>query len=54
MDFVLFEGKRRDFDIIGGEFMCEDLFAYKDKEILLVSKTNDIFKQIKHILLDNN
>jgi len=54
VDFVLFKGKRRDFDIIGGEFMCEDLFVYKDSEILLVSKTNEIFKQIKHILLDNN
>ena len=50
VDFVLFKGKRRDFDIVGGEFMCEDLFIYKTDELLLVSKNKDIFKQIKHIM----
>ena len=50
VDFVLFDGKRRDFDIVGGEFMSEDLYKYKDENILLVSKDEVVFKNLKTIL----
>ncbi len=50
VDFVLFDAKRREFDVVGGEFMCEDLNIYKSDEILLISKDHKIFENIKIVL----
>lgn len=46
VDFVLFEGQIREFDIAAGWKICEDLYRYKDDNFLLVSKDKNIFDKI--------
>ena len=47
VDFVIFEGNMRDFDIVAGLFMCEDLYEYRNENILIVSKEKKIFDLLK-------
>jgi myo-inositol-1(or 4)-monophosphatase len=46
VDFVLYEGKMREYDIAAGLFMCEDLYVKKTDDLLLVSKNKEIFDKI--------
>ncbi len=46
VDFVLYEGKMREYDIAAGLFMCEDLHVEKTEDLLLVSKNKEIFDKI--------
>ncbi|MDR2081691.1 MAG: inositol monophosphatase [Campylobacteraceae bacterium] len=50
VDFVLFEGRIREFDIAGGWYMCEDLFRFKNDKFLLVSKDKGIFDKISDFI----
>jgi myo-inositol-1(or 4)-monophosphatase len=50
MDFVLFEGRIREFDVAGGWYMCEDLFRFKNDKFLLVSKDKGIFDKISNFI----
>jgi myo-inositol-1(or 4)-monophosphatase len=48
--FFLLAGKKRDFDIDAGLFICKDLHIYQNKDFLLVSKNIVIFENIKEII----
>ncbi len=48
--FVLFEGKKREYDISAGLFMCNDLYVYNEENILLVSKDQDIYLKVMNEL----
>ncbi|MDR2100582.1 MAG: inositol monophosphatase [Campylobacteraceae bacterium] len=50
VDFVLFEGCVREFDIAGGWYMCENLFRFRDDNFLLVSKDKGIFDKISNFI----
>jgi len=43
VNFVLYEGKMREYDIAAGLFMCEGLYIKKTEDLLLVSKNKEIF-----------
>ncbi len=51
VDFVLHEGPVREFDIVAGLHMNEDLCVKKDKNFLFVSKDKQIFDKIQEKLL---
>jgi myo-inositol-1(or 4)-monophosphatase len=51
VDFVLFEGKMRAYDIEAGLYMCEDLNIIKTSNLLLVSKDKEIFDKISQFIL---
>lgn len=46
VDFVLYEGKMREYDIAAGLYMCEDLHVEKTDDLLLVSQNKEIFDKI--------
>jgi len=46
VDFVLYEGKMREYDIAAGLYMCEDLHVEKRENLLLVSQNKEIFDKI--------
>ena len=46
VDFVLYEGKMREYDIAAGLYMCEDLYTKKTEDLLLVSQNKEIFDKI--------
>ncbi|WP_024953872.1 inositol monophosphatase family protein [Sulfurospirillum arcachonense] len=50
VDFVLYEGKMRAYDIEAGLFMCEDLYVEKREDLLLVSKDKEIFGKISQFI----
>jgi myo-inositol-1(or 4)-monophosphatase len=50
VNFTLYEGKAREFDIAAGWHMCEDLFRFKNDKVLLVSKDKGIFDKISHFI----
>jgi len=51
--FVLFYGNIREFDIKAALYICNDLYIYQTKEILLVSKNKEIFCKLKNLLNNN-
>ncbi|PID47186.1 MAG: inositol monophosphatase [Proteobacteria bacterium] len=51
VDFVLYEGELRAYDIEAGLYMCEDLYVKKDKNFIFVSKDKQIFDKIGEKLL---
>jgi myo-inositol-1(or 4)-monophosphatase len=54
VDFVLFQGLIREFDIAAGWYMCEDLWRYKSDNALLVSKDKEIFDKISHFMKEQS
>ncbi|MDR1008165.1 MAG: inositol monophosphatase [Campylobacteraceae bacterium] len=52
VDFVLFRGSTREFDIAAGWYMSEDLYRFKAKNILLVSKDKGIFDKIHNFIAE--
>jgi myo-inositol-1(or 4)-monophosphatase len=50
VNFVLYEGKMREYDIAAGLFMCEDLYIKKTEDLLLVSKNKEIFGKIAQFI----
>ena len=51
VNFVIFYGKIRDFDIKAGVFMCENLHNYVSDDLILVSQDREIFNNLKEFLL---
>lgn len=51
VDFVLYEGSIREYDIASGWYMCEDLYRKMDKNFLFVSKDKEIFDKISQKIL---
>lgn len=49
--FVLFVGKHREYDIIAGLHLSEDLHRYIDDEVILVSKDRATFEAIKELFV---
>ncbi|MDR1285939.1 MAG: inositol monophosphatase [Campylobacteraceae bacterium] len=54
VNFVLYEGQIREFDIAGGWYMCEDLFRFKNDNFLLVSKDKGIFDKISNFIKEQS
>lgn len=46
VDYVLFLGTIRNYDIEAGLFLCKDLHCFIDESIVLVSKQRDTFEKI--------
>ncbi len=46
VDFVIYEGILRAFDVEAGLHMCEDLNLYKSSQILFISKDKETFDKI--------
>jgi len=49
VDFVIYEGKTRPFDIEAGLYMCENLYMHENHEILLISKDKETFDKISKL-----
>lgn len=49
--FVLFVGKHREYDIIAGLHLCEDLYRYIEEDILLVGKDRAVFEAVKNLVV---
>ncbi len=49
VDFVIYEGKMRIYDIAAGLYMCEDLNILKKEEFLLISKDKETFDRIAQL-----
>ncbi len=49
VEFVIFEGKIREFDVSAGLYMCEDLRVYGEDDFLIVSKNERIFEMLLDI-----
>ncbi len=53
VDFVLFEGEMREYDIKAGLFMCENLYKYQYNDLLIVSKNRGKFETLKRVVLED-
>ncbi len=51
VDFVIFEGKMREYDAKAGLFMCENLYKYEYNDLILICKDLKQFQFLKNILL---
>ncbi len=51
VDFVLYEGVMRDYDIKAALFLSSDLYFYQDQNLTLLSKDSVKFEKIKRIVL---
>ncbi len=51
VDFVLYEGDVREFDIAAGWYMCDNLYKIKEKNYLFVSKDKQNFDKIRKKVL---
>ena len=51
VDFVIYEGVMRDYDIKAALFLCKDLYIYQDEKVTLVCKDIKKFDMIKKIVL---
>ncbi|MEA2112128.1 MAG: inositol monophosphatase family protein [Campylobacterota bacterium] len=46
VNYVLFLGTIRNYDVEAGLYLCKDLHCYRADEVLLISKDRDIFETI--------
>jgi myo-inositol-1(or 4)-monophosphatase len=53
VSFVIMEGKLREFDVKAGLFMCEDLYQHKTNDLTIICHQENIFNQLKQILLED-
>lgn len=49
VDFVIYEGNMRVYDIAAGFYMCEDLYMLNEENILFISKDKDTFDKISQL-----
>lgn len=49
VDFIIYEGRMRVYDIAAGFYMCEDLYVFNEDNILLISKDKEIFDKISKL-----
>jgi myo-inositol-1(or 4)-monophosphatase len=50
VDFVLYKGQYRTYDIKAGLYMCQDLYVEQNDDTIIVSKDEKIMKQLKKII----
>jgi len=46
VNFVVFEGVAREYDVSAGIFMCEDLFVFQKRDFLVVSKDEKLYNKL--------
>ena len=49
VDFVIYEGSMRVYDIAAGFYICEDLYVFNEDDILFISKDKEIFDKISQL-----
>lgn len=49
VEYVVFFGTMRPYDLEAGFFLCEDLFRYQDDGLLVIAKEQRVFEQILNI-----
>ncbi len=52
VNYVLFLGTIRNYDIEAGVFICRDLHCFVDEGIVLISKDRDIFEKISTLFIN--
>ncbi len=50
VQFVIFEGIPREYDVCAGLYMCEDIYIYNEGKFLLVSKDKKIFDRLLKLI----
>jgi myo-inositol-1(or 4)-monophosphatase len=51
VQFFIYEGKMRPYDVEAGLFMCDGLYQHKEKDLTLICRELNDFKKLKKILL---
>ncbi len=51
VNFVIFHGVHREYDIMAGLHICEDLNVHVSKNLIIVSKEQETFERIKELLV---
>ncbi len=51
VNYVLFLGTMRDYDIVAGIHICKDLFCYTDENCIIISKDRKIFETLCKIIV---
>ncbi len=51
VSFLILEGALRDFDVMAGMYMCEDLYQHKTNDLTIICQEEKLFKKLKNILL---
>ncbi len=51
VQFFVYEGEMRSYDIAAGLFMCEELYQHKEKDLTLICAQLNHFENLKKILL---
>ena len=46
VNYVVFMGNMRTYDVAAGFYLCEDLYTYVDEDIFVVSHNKDVFAKI--------
>ncbi len=54
LDFVMFEGEIREYDVAAGFYMCEGLEFYKEDKFFLISKDKNLFDKLIKIIKETN
>lgn len=49
-EFVFYAGKIRDFDISAALYICKDLYIFREKEYLFITKNKDKYDLLKEII----
>lgn len=50
LEFVMYEGKVREYDVSAGFYMCEDMSIHKGEDFFLICKEEKTFQELKDIL----
>ncbi len=51
LQFFIYEGEMRSYDVAAGLFMCEGLYQHKEKDLTLICNEINHFKKLKELLL---
>lgn len=52
LQFFIYEGEMRSYDVRAGEFMCEGLYQHKEKDLTLICNKLNHFENLKKILIE--
>jgi len=52
VQFFLYEGEMRDYDVKAGLYMCESFYQHKEKDLTLICTQLNHFEKLKKILLN--
>ncbi len=51
VDYVLFLGTMRQYDIIAGMHICKTLYSYKDDTCIIISKDKETFEKLYQLII---